>query len=367
MVGCLLYRIQIWQQGRDRKNEKVEEKAPAQEKFSLAAAFPDTPNIVVLGLTALFAVLMCFRRKVLIVDDLLNFQFSNAGQKKSVRRSLDLLKQLPVTHHPIVLLSSNEGICQLFSDKNETTFAQKAFPQIQLDELVDVLELVNVRIPLDSLKAVEKTYGAMTHHFYSIRWWGIVLNSEMVETVVKDERRFPRSVLRHICLQLDLECQEIARSYALSYSAEVGVAAALKGYFTDAEVQLVVKTYGARGPRRCVLTVALLITGREARTRGELAAAEEERDDAADKQRKFPSDDTHKKRFEAAEQKVSDLSNYLCKLEAEVNDKSAEEDVLEYEFAMQVRKLLFPVPNIEAFENDVRCDREMDRVKRHLS
>ena len=98
---------------------------------------------------------------------------------------------------------------------------------------------MSLRISLNELERVEKTYGAMTHHFASIRWWDILRQAGMVETV-KSEARIPRVILRKICLQLDLECQPIARSYALSYSAEVDVAAALKGYFTEAEVQLVV-------------------------------------------------------------------------------------------------------------------------------
>ena len=190
----------------------------------------------------------------------------------------------------------------------------------------------------------------------------------MVESA-KSESRIPRVILRKICLQLDLECQPIARSYALSYSAEVDVAASLKGYFTEAEVQLVVKEYGARGPRRFVLTVALLITGRKATIReairGEVVAAHKERDVAALEQDKFPSDE-HKKELEAAEQKMLDLTNYLRKLGAQASDVSVEEDLLEHKFAVQVRKMLFPVPAIETFENDVTCDSQMDRLKAFL-
>ena len=131
-------------------------------------------------------------------------------------------------------------------------------------------------------------------------------------------------------------------------------------------MQLVVKEYGARGPRRCVLTVALLITGMEAANReairGEVVAAHKERDVAALEQDKFPSDE-HKKELEAAEQKMLDLTNYLLKLGAQVSDVSVEEDLLEREFAVNVMKMLFPVPAIETFANNATCDREMNRVK----
>ena len=101
---------------------------------------PDRAEQIVWAMTIFLAVMYCCRRKVLIVDDVLTFQYCNAMKKSNaVQRALDILKQLPLSRHPIIVLSSNEGICRLFSDKCWSTFHEATFPAAEPAELVDVL------------------------------------------------------------------------------------------------------------------------------------------------------------------------------------------------------------------------------------
>jgi hypothetical protein len=71
---------------------------------------------------------------------------------------------------------------------------------------------------------------------------------------------FSRADLHKLAAELDLDCENIASHYALAYSPDVDVREALKGYFCAADIDRVVRLYGEKGPRRLVLTVALLIT-----------------------------------------------------------------------------------------------------------
>ena len=86
---------------------------------------------------------------------------------------------------------------------------------------------------------------------------------------------------------------------------------------------------------------------------------------AALEQEKFPSEE-RKVKLHAAERKVSDLTEYLRKLSAQVHARTAEEDAFEYEFGVDVKKMLFPEPPIDAFRNDAKCDKAMNRVKARL-
>jgi hypothetical protein len=265
---------------------------------------------------------------------------------------------------PIIALSSNEGICQLFSDKNPTTFHEKKFPPAQRGELVDVLRRTMAPdITLEQFGNLAQNHG-MEHHLYSVRWWQIVLDvDQRAKSLCNDLSGKPvlsRSTLHIVALKLDLACEPVARWYALSYSVEVDVAESLKIYFTSDDVERIVSIYGARGPRRLVLTAGLLITGSDAALRQHIAeqmtvvlSAKREND-------KAPSEETAQV-LDSETKKLESLRAYAVRT---ISLTPSPADNGEWDFHCDVRQVY---DNDEsAFANDTKCANEMGRIERLL-
>jgi hypothetical protein len=161
-----------------------------------------------------------------------------------------------------------------------------------------------------------------------------------------------------------LACEPVARWYALSYSVEVDVAESLKNYFTSDDVERIVSIYGARGPRRLVLTAALLITGSDAALRWEamhhiveqkavVLSAKREID-------KNPSEETAQA-LDSETKKLESLRAYAART---ISLTPSPADKGEWNFHCDVRQVYDK--DESAFAKDTKCADEMGRVERLL-
>ena len=332
---------------------------------------PDQAEQIVWAIATCLAVMYCFRRKVLIVDDILNFQYGNAMKKtNAVQCTLDILKQLPLSRHPIIVLSSNEGIGRLFSDKNWTTFHEATFPAAEPAELADVLRRTVVpNMTLDHFNKVKDMHG-MFHHLYSVRWWRSVSKRDAdIRSLLSGDPHIDRATLHEIALALDLECQSVARWYALAYSVEVDVGDALKMYFDANEIASIIRLYGAKGPRRLVLAAGLLVTGKEAARRQQLAieiaqkiAAQEAAVAVATANiEEIPSDEASQV-LAAEKKKLESLRAYAAQHAPMLPSPT---DIAEFKFSCAVRRCVGCVDE-ECFKKDETCIEEIGRIERLL-
>jgi hypothetical protein len=306
------------------------------------------------------------RRRVIIVDDLLKFQLRN--KKLSVFYVLEQLKQLSLNIN-IVVLSSNEGISQLFSDKNPTTFHEEIFPTAKPEEFIGALSRCLPDPPSTcAFRESFNRFGALEHHFMSVRWWQLLSEDGYG---FRPAEPMSRKTMRRIALLLDLQCEEVARSYALAYSQPADVAA-LSGYFTPTEIEQVAQRYGSKGPRRLLLTAALLVTRDELKIEAAMleAARNAGLKEALNKARKaaelaaFEPSAENKKRAQEAKEYHNELQrNYANASACSVS----QEDREELKFVNAVREILTnavePQDKTQVFAADQDCREEISRIQ----
>jgi hypothetical protein len=312
------------------------------------------------------------RRRVLIVDDVLKFEHGSVKEMANVRRTLNLLQQLPPSENMrIMLVSSNEGIGRLFNDNNKTTYHQVTFPAATDVEMVEALQRMKIPITTEEFLTAKAKYGGMPHHLYSTRWWRS-LHLDGCAHIATSNDQIPRSMLRETALDLDLMCEPVARSYALAYSKEVDVASALKNFFTSDQVATVVSKYGERGPRRLVLTAALLVTGREARLRGEMfeglvkyvcdeiQLAQQALTVATREHDRKPTPNTEERVMQAVKT-LNDLQAYAER--KKIGEAMPAADKQELVFATAIRRDVIHTGTVEAFQKDDQCIEEIGRIE----
>ena len=146
------------------------------------------------------------------------------------------------------------------------------------------------------------------------------------------------------------------------------VRASLTGYFTDEAIDAVVKRYGERGPRRLVLTAALLVTGREAAIRAKREAVKRQAlnnalDKVAELSNAVPQDELALKK---AREELEKIEAHIQREASTLQPPSTAEDVAEYKFVTDVRAKLSPRNSTNFYEEDATCMDELNRVRRFL-
>lgn len=266
----------------------------------LAAWLPSPDDSIGIATFFVFFFALVRRRKVFIIDDVLRYRMPHGHRKANLEAMLDDIKALGRSS-PVILLSSNEGIAHLFSDRNTTTFAFSRMPPAHPEELLLALQKYNYQefssLTMDAFHGVIQQYG-MIHHACSARWW-ICLHQHFcgrrqtpdVLSVPPSRRgagspEFVDDFMRHlnlhrdamisVAVDLDLQCEEAGRPFALAYSESTNVAESLRGYFSTIQIRNICNKlapmYNTADadtlalPRRLILAAALLVTVSPANT-----------------------------------------------------------------------------------------------------
>lgn len=262
---------------------------PSLIRRALLAMIPSFDDSVALATFFVFFFVLVKRRRVFILDDVLRFGQPDAHKRHNVNLMLGDIKSYGLAY-PVILLSSNEGIVHVFEDKNWTTYRHDELPPSTDMELLLALQKTipsvspapyhglyqramsigkppspaTIELTLRDVSSMRAQFGAH-HHTSSARWWAQVYrmtgeNAATLQALCRGAVALPTSALQHIALNLDLQCDDVARCYAYAYSPSVGIRPYLEGYFPPEVGAELCAILGVREyPRRLILCAALLV------------------------------------------------------------------------------------------------------------